>query len=78
MPDWYEEAAAVLVRVAATDKALYREILRALLSIQRNPHIGDLVMEDFRVYVDPQQRFRITYNLNEKLKKKLLVITLEI
>ena len=42
MPDWYEDAATLLVEIAKQDKALYREILRGLKRIERNPLIGHL------------------------------------
>ena len=42
MPDWYEDAATLLVEIAKQDNALYREILRGLKRIERNPLIGHL------------------------------------
>ena len=75
MPDWYEEAALILAE-SAKDKALYREIIRAIQRIQRNPLIGNLVLPDYRVYYDSEGRFRITYNHNPKLKEHLLVVKL--
>ena len=76
MPDWYEDAATLLVEIAKQDKALYREILRGLKRIERNPLIGHLSLPDYRVYYDPERRFRITYNHNSKLKESDVIVNL--
>ena len=79
MPDWYEDAAKRFIEAAKTDLSLYREILRAIEQIRRNPLVGDLIMPDFRVYHDPQGRFWLTYNFNPHIKqeeKQLLIVNL--
>jgi|GEM_PF-4030384 hypothetical protein len=76
MPDWYEDAATLLVEIAKQDKALYREILRALKRIERNPLIGLHTLPDYQVYYDPERRFRITYNHNAKLKESIVIVNL--
>ena len=77
MPEWYLEAAKVLEQVARANRPLLREILLALQRLQRNPLLGDHVMKTYRVYVDPERRFRIGYNCHPK-KSEIEIVVLHL
>jgi len=78
MPDWYRNAAILLEKIGHSDISLFRDILLAVQRIQRNPTIGEITIKTYRVYYDPENRFRIGYNYYPKAKEPIVIINLHI
>ena len=53
-----------LLDIAKIDKDLSFKIRAAFTLIAKKPHIGTLMSENLRLYSDPGQEFRVSYNSN--------------
>ncbi len=74
MADWYKNAVQTLIRLYQNDPKLYAEIRKAVNQIQRDPTVGSYVKQTYRVYVDPESRFRIGYNYHSQAKELEIVV----
>lgn len=74
MPDWYQGAVKTLLKLYQDDRALFIAVQLVIKSLKVNPLAGDYTKGTYRVYVDPDGKFRIGYNYHLQAKELEIVV----
>lgn len=74
MAKWIDTVATMIVELIEKDPDLAREILLMIKRIERRPTRGEYVEGTYRVYYDPEKRFRIGYNFHPDAEEIEIVV----
>ncbi len=74
MPEWYQGAVKTLLQLYQEDREIFTAVQLAIKSIKRDPLSGEYILGTYRVYVDPEERFRIGYHYHPKTKDLEIVV----